>query len=206
MSRRALDPAHLETIRELAAAPDRADAEVTEITLRAALAETVAELDRLRAPPAGGFELRGFSPGPGGSWERIAHPSDDEQTIDELDAGGEGGPRQWARAAGPVEIELAMRIGGYRRLRGHDYLWVEPLLDGRAISLLPWGVGGVQLSIGRLGSGFHADTWCYTGELAPAAWRAALSWDGSGEPDGWYRHPASGRRREGGDPRKETTR
>lgn len=38
---------HLETIRELARAPDRPEAEITEITLRAALAETVAEIDRL---------------------------------------------------------------------------------------------------------------------------------------------------------------
>src|SRR5688572_7310260 len=191
------------------------------------------------APPAGGFELRGFAPRPAGNWERLAHPGDpvgdvvepiviqtaddaaavygdrspmhewarsmlddDEATVDELDDGGEAEPR----AAGPVEIELARRIGYYRRSRGHDYLWIEPLRDGRAVSLLPWGAGGVQLSIGRLGSGFHDDTWVYTAELAGAAWRAALTWDGTGEPDGWYRHPASGRRREGGDPTKETTR
>jgi len=83
MSPRAeLDDEHLETIRELAAAPDRPEAEVTEITLRAALAETVAELDRLRAPPAGGFELRGFSPGPGATWERIAHPGDRRRSAE----------------------------------------------------------------------------------------------------------------------------
>lgn len=28
-------------------------------------------------------------------------------------------------------------------------------------------------------------------------------WDGTGEPDGWMRHPVSGRRRPGGDPGKE---
>lgn len=44
-----MSDAHLETVRVLANAPDRDDAGITEITLRAALAETVAEIDRLRA-------------------------------------------------------------------------------------------------------------------------------------------------------------
>jgi hypothetical protein len=47
MSTRTLDAAHLETIRDLANARDRDDASIDEITLRAALAETVAETDRL---------------------------------------------------------------------------------------------------------------------------------------------------------------
>jgi hypothetical protein len=29
------------------------------------------------------------------------------------------------------------------------------------------------------------------------------AWDGDGEPDGWSRHPPTGRRRPGGDPDKE---
>jgi len=29
------------------------------------------------------------------------------------------------------------------------------------------------------------------------------AWDGEGEPTGWMRHPASGRRRPGGDETKE---
>jgi hypothetical protein len=49
--RRELDAAHLETIRDLANAPDRDEASIDEVTLRAALAETVAEIDRLRARP-----------------------------------------------------------------------------------------------------------------------------------------------------------
>lgn len=267
MTRPPLSPEHLETIRELANAPDRAEAEVVEITLRAALAETVAEIDRVRAPSVvdslaamtraldclvaeflvrhprtlpgdvsvlallewNGDRLReaGLEPSstPVRLWDALGRraaavgaaeagafddeltPVDDAPTGDggcECPAAHECAPSR--RAAGPVEIELARRIGSERRARGHDYLWVEPLGDGRAISLLPWGAGGVQLSIGRLGSGFHDDTWVYTGELAPRAWRAALTWNGSGEPEGWYRHPASGRRRQGGDPAKETTR
>lgn len=46
------------------------------------------------------------------------------------------------------------------------------------------------------------DRWCYTsGEAAEAALAA---WDCvTGEPDGWLRHPASGRCRYGSDPGRE---
>lgn len=38
------------------------------------------------------------------------------------------------------------------------------------------------------------DRWCYHSYEAA---RAALdAWDGTGEPQGWHRHPATGRRRE----------
>lgn len=51
----------------------------------------------------------------------------------------------------------------------------------------------------------YDDRWCYaTEDLARrelAAW-AALGYQG--EPQGWHRHPKSGRRREEGDPAKET--
>lgn len=102
------------------------------------------------------------------------------------------------------EIRLAAQLGRTRRTRGADYLWIEVLDDGRALSLLPWSGSGFQLSIGRLGSGFHDDTWLYRGDMHDAAWRAVLGWDGQGEPEGWYRHPHTGRRREDGTPESET--
>lgn len=100
------------------------------------------------------------------------------------------------------ELKLAEHLGRYRRYRGADYLWVEPLPDGRIVALLSWGGSGYQLSIGTFGLGWD-DTWIYLAEMGAAAWRASLGWDGEGEPEGWYRHPASGRRRDGGDPHKE---
>jgi len=39
-----------------------------------------------------------------------------------------------------------------------------------------------------------------------AALVALAAWDGEGEPEGWYRHPATGRRRPGGDPAQEFVR
>lgn len=43
--------------------------------------------------------------------------------------------------------------------------------------------------------------WCY--ETPGQAIMAAEEWDGTGEPEGWFRHAASGRRRPNGDPDKE---
>ncbi|WP_423396044.1 hypothetical protein [Burkholderia sp. LMG 21824] len=48
----------------------------------------------------------------------------------------------------------------------------------------------------------YGDRWCYS-SYADA--KASLdAWDGEGEPTGWHRHPDSGRRRENGDPNRET--
>lgn len=54
----------------------------------------------------------------------------------------------------------------------------------------PWGYG---------------DRWCFDSyRAALAGLRAWVAAGGEGEPQGWRRHPDSGRRREGGDPNKET--
>ena len=47
----------------------------------------------------------------------------------------------------------------------------------------------------------YEDRWCY--EKNGSADRALAAWDGAGEPKGWHRHPASGRRRVHGDPATE---
>lgn len=47
----------------------------------------------------------------------------------------------------------------------------------------------------------YKDRWCFC-DYAKA--KTALdAWDGTGEPTGWHRHPATGRRRDKGDPAKE---
>ena len=43
----------------------------------------------------------------------------------------------------------------------------------------------------------------YDYEADETAWTAFLTWDGKGDPDGWYRHPQSGRYRPGGDASRE---
>jgi hypothetical protein len=72
------------------------------------------------------------------------------------------------------------------------------LPDGRSLFLMPWNGGGVQLSVGILGSLEFLGSWNYHAEHRDAGWRAALSWDGHGEPDGWTRHPETGRVRPDG--------
>lgn len=42
----------------------------------------------------------------------------------------------------------------------------------------------------------YEDRWCYHDFASALA--ALIQWDGTGEPDGWHRHPKSGRRREAG--------
>lgn len=74
----------------------------------------------------------------------------------------------------------------------NGYLFVRLLPDGR------WGA--VQrlmftgaIIVGRMGDMVALDDrWCYR-DVESA--RVALdAWDGSGEPVGWHRHPATGRR------------
>jgi hypothetical protein len=45
------------------------------------------------------------------------------------------------------------------------------------------------------------DRWCYHSK--EAAMKAFIEWNGEGEPNGWHRHPHTGRRRTDGDPATE---
>lgn len=48
---------------------------------------------------------------------------------------------------------------------------------------------------------WYEDRWCY--HSLPDAVKALSVWNGEGEPDGWHRHPQTGRRRTNGDPLAE---
>lgn len=82
-----------------------------------------------------------------------------------------------------------------------DYLSERALGDGRAIWLMAMFGGNLRIGVGTLGSCSFDNEWCFHDH--DAAWRAAFGWNGHGDPEGWYRHPQSGRRRPGGDPEKE---
>lgn len=58
-----------------------------------------------------------------------------------------------------------------------------------------------RLIIGSVGASWYDDCWCYH-DLGTAL-DAMSEWDGEGEPEGWHRHPPSGRRRVEGDPATE---
>jgi hypothetical protein len=48
----------------------------------------------------------------------------------------------------------------------------------------------------------YDDRWCY--QSYEEAKKALINWNGEGEPDGWHRHPSTGRRRPDGDKTQET--
>jgi len=101
------------------------------------------------------------------------------------------------------ELRKAQAVGWAAHRAGGDYLSYRLLDDGRGVWLLPMFAGNLRLAIGDPGSLWYDDGWCYQADRTDAAWTAALGWDGEGEPEGWYRHPDTGRRRPGGDPAKE---
>lgn len=75
---------------------------------------------------------------------------------------------------------------------------VMPLLFTHAIVVTNWA----ELD-------FVADRWCYKtfteAVAAMQAWTTYTEWPNS-EPEGWHRHPHSGRRRPDGDPSQEEIR
>lgn len=77
--------------------------------------------------------------------------------------------------------------------------WGVPTLFGGRIAL---ALRPLPLALG------FADHWCYNSlgsvqDSRAAAVRALQAWDGTGEPAGWMKHPASGRYRDDGDPLQE---
>jgi hypothetical protein len=103
------------------------------------------------------------------------------------------------------ELQLAQKFGWAARNAGADYLHARVLPDGRIVCLLPLFFGALRLGIGPRDSQQFDDVWDYLGDEPgiDCGWLAAIGWDGEGEPEGWYRHHRTGRRRPGGDPAKE---
>ena len=72
------------------------------------------------------------------------------------------------------------------------------LEDGSILYLEPMLQGNLSLAHAAGPEPWHdLDRYCYHDH--DAAWRAVLGWNGKGDPEGWYRHPRSGRRRPDGD-------
>lgn len=83
----------------------------------------------------------------------------------------------------------------YRRELGDEY----------EVVVYPMTFGKARLCIGRVGDAGYERGYCY--ENPAIAVSAAVLWNGQGDPlDGWHREVSSGRRRQNGDPTKETVR
>lgn len=74
--------------------------------------------------------------------------------------------------------------------------------DGREICVYPQ-IFNTKLIIGKPGLDWYDSNWCY--ETPGQAIMAAEEWEPEKEadPEGWFRHPPTGRRRPNGDPEKE---
>jgi hypothetical protein len=74
------------------------------------------------------------------------------------------------------------------------YLDPRDIEEGRYVCIMPL-MFTHAIIVGRIGQmSVYDDRWCYSSyDKAKAALDA---WDGKGEPEGWHRHPMTGRRRE----------
>lgn len=73
------------------------------------------------------------------------------------------------------------------------YCFVKVIGGGRYVAIVRYGFTHAII-VGRIGdmTGFD-DRWCYHDRAG--AEDAMDAWDCTGEPEGWHRHPGSGRRR-----------
>lgn len=76
------------------------------------------------------------------------------------------------------------------------------LPDGRLLALEPLLFGVARLHVVE-DERSTSSVSIYDFQDLPAAVVALAEWDGAGDPDGWYRHRPSDRRRPGGDPANE---
>ena len=91
---------------------------------------------------------------------------------------------------------------GRAACKANGYRYYVTLPNGRDAALAPF-IHTVAI-IADLTEWGYGDRWCYANAtdalIGLAEW---ISRDGEGEPEGWLRHPESGRRRPDGDAAKE---
>ena len=87
-------------------------------------------------------------------------------------------------ALADIEFLRFLVANGYRDIR---------FLPGRRWASTFQFMFTAAIIVGRIGDrGGYGDRWCYHAHADAKA--ALLAWDGTGEPNGWHRHPATGRR------------
>lgn len=83
----------------------------------------------------------------------------------------------------------------------NDYRDPKPLGGRRYACIAPF-LFTYGIILGTIGDQYgYVDRWCF--ESYAKAKAALDAWDGTGEPNGWHRHPDSGRRRPDGDVARE---
>lgn len=80
---------------------------------------------------------------------------------------------------------------------GEGYYSIKPIRDHEYWTGLMDFLFTTAIVVGKMGDRTTVwDRWCY--HSREDAQKALDKWDGNGEPDGWHRHPYSGRRRQNG--------
>ena len=84
---------------------------------------------------------------------------------------------------------------------GNGYSFPKPIPNGRVAALMQFVYTCAIVTVKIGDKTGYDDRWCYHDRQA--AHRALEAWDGTGEPQGWHRHPSTGRRRPDGDASRE---
>lgn len=100
---------------------------------------------------------------------------------------------------------LEIDLGPFKEfVEGNGYRNLEVMPDGRYACIMPL-LFTHAIIVGDIRGAGPDDRWCYHSLEEAIIWLVRWKVDGFiGEPKGWHRHPHSGRRRENGDPEKET--
>src|SRR5436309_3043308 len=99
------------------------------------------------------------------------------------------------RALEKTGVEPPPDDEGLKKLREMQYYFPRWLDENRWAALMPF-MFTVAIVWGFRGDGqglCYEDRWCYHEPLR--ALLALREWNGAGDPEGWHRHPYSGRRR-----------
>lgn len=101
-------------------------------------------------------------------------------------------------------VALALEVAPHSTTkRDPNYLsYTRVLPDGRTLDVAPLLFDRAKLLLSADSTTpFVSDGWCYDDpNVALEQW---ATWDGVGDPEGWYRNPTTGRRRPGNDPERE---
>lgn len=100
-----------------------------------------------------------------------------------------------------IETPTMVDLEFLQWLKDSDHSAIRPL-PGRRYAALRDYIYTCAIITGQIGDRFGFDNrWCYRDSTS--AGKALEAWDGTGEPQGWHRHPGSGRRRLNGDATQE---
>jgi hypothetical protein len=111
----------------------------------------------------------------------------------------------------PERELFAAKLAGFAFVLDRDNHWCfhrRQLPDGRVLYLIP-KFGGNRLGVSPdAAAQWYTDVYDFDAESGgiDASWRAAIAWDGEGDPEGWVRHCRGSeipRRRPDGKPESE---